>query len=90
MEPDISGYCVQITAEFENEISLPSTCGISMTRFNASLPYESVCYTYSFTVYAVNIVGNGRESNIFYNENETSMLRKCGDMPSIIKELLLS
>ena len=77
MDDDISGYCVQITAEFENEIPLVSTCGINMTRFNASLPYESVCYTYTFTVYAENIVGNGRESNIFYTENETSNVATC-------------
>ena len=74
VEPDICGYCVEISAEFEDEI--PSSCEIMMPHFNFTLPYKSVCYTYNFTVYALNVVGNGTRRNKLHYKNETSMLNE--------------
>lgn len=76
VEPDIAEYCIDIDAEdvYEENPSLPS-CGINEPGYNITLPYESVCYTYIIAVYAVNLVGNGEQSNRMYNEDQTSRLR---------------
>ena len=57
VNPDVT-YCVGVVNS-TSSLTLHSQCGITETVFNYTLPHDSVCHMYMFTVTPVNVVGNG-------------------------------
>ena len=60
VDPDIEGYCVDVISTTSSS-TLHSQCGINRTEFNYSLPVGIVCEDHTYTVTAVNVVGNGTQ-----------------------------
>ena len=54
---DIDGYCV---ATYRSNSLVNSECNIEETRYSYTLPPDSGCYIYNFTVTPVNVVGLGQ------------------------------
>ena len=69
VDPDIAGYCITITSTTSSS-TLNSQCGINKTDFHYTLPPESACHIYNFTIAPVNIVGNGTSAEIMYSRAE--------------------
>ena len=63
MDPDIEGYCVDVISTTSSS-TLHSQCGINRTEFNYSLPVGTVCEDHTYSVTAVNVVGNGTRARI--------------------------
>ena len=64
---DISGYCLSVV-NLTSSSTLFSQCGITETEYSYAIsPPEDVnCHAFSFTVTAVNIVGNGEPNTVVY------------------------
>ena len=69
VDPDIAGYCITITST-TSPSTLNSQCGINKTDFHYTLPPDSACHIYNFTIAPVNIVGNGTSAEIIYSRAE--------------------
>ena len=63
VDPDIEGYCVDVISTTSSS-TLHSQCGINRTEFNYSLPVGTVCEDHTYSVTAVNVVGNGTRATI--------------------------
>ena len=62
VDPDIEGYCVDVISTTSS--TLHSQCGINRTELNYSLPVGTVCEDHTYSVTAVNVVGNGTRETI--------------------------
>ena len=71
VDPDIT-YCVDVVNSASSSIVL-SECGITVTRFNFSIPIGRVCDNYTFTVTPVNGAGNGTAVTLGYSQDFSSM-----------------
>ncbi len=79
-DPDIAGYCVDVINSTFSE-TLLSECGIHGTEFIYPIsPINIGCDDYTFTVTAVNIVGNGTRSSLDY-----SMGLQCMNQSSLLE-----
>ena len=64
VDPDITGYCVDVTSHSNSTPTLHSQCGINVTEFNFDLSPDSGCHRYIATVKPVNVLGNGSLSSV--------------------------
>ena len=87
-DPDIRSYCVRIdggviftSATFE----LLSECGIMETEFQRTVGNLDGCYLYIVSVTAVNRVGNGTQSAVFYRGIEAGMYNSIADAAGNMK-----
>ena len=71
VNPDINGYCVEATLL---SLTVCSLCGINMNEFNYTLPPDSACHTYNFTVVPVNIIGNGTSATVLYSHAKKGII----------------
>ena len=78
MDPDISGYCVDVVNSTSSS-TLHSECGITETQFSYPIPPDSDCHVYTLAVTPVNIVGNGSEELTSYVGAEERMTAKLSD-----------
>ena len=56
VEGSVTGYCVDI---YRSNVLVNSECDIQETRYSYSLPPDSVCHIYNFTVTPVSQAGFG-------------------------------
>ena len=70
-DPDIIGYCVNIT-DLNSSETLLSQCGITDTEFYFDMPsdFNAGCIEYAFAVSAMNIAGAGIPSTTVYNASK--------------------
>lgn len=78
-DPDIRSYCVRIDVGViftSGTFELHSACGILDTKFQHPFGNLDGCYLYIVSVAAVNRVGNGTQSAVFYRGTEAGMPKK--------------
>ena len=63
VDPDIEGYCVDITLPTSSSTPL-SQCGITDTHFSYPIAPDSGCHDYIFTIIPVNVLGNGTSAAV--------------------------
>lgn len=68
VDPDIEGYCVDITFSY----TLLSQCGITDVSFSYTIPPDDGCHDYMFTVTPVNILGNGTQAVVTLSQGISS------------------
>lgn len=76
VSPDISSYCLDVV-NLTSSTTIYSECDISDTEFVYPEPPDNDCHVYGFTVTAINVVGSGEESTVFYRRLEQSMFLTC-------------
>ena len=80
VNPDISGYCVDVDAvNFTSSSRVHSECfSDNTTTFEYPKPPADGCYIYNFTVTAMNLVGNGTQDTV--SHTNTSKLSNYMDL----------
>ena len=73
VDPDITGYCINIIST-TSLLNLNSQCGINVTEFHYTLPPDSACHIYNFTIVPVNIVGNGTADTRMYSQADEGIV----------------
>ena len=76
MDPDITGYCVDVINS-TSSVTLHSQCGIIEALFSYPMPENTNCSVVEFIVIPLNIVGQGESAAGSYIEVRSSRSHHC-------------
>ena len=76
VDPDITGYCVEVLNLFPHTEVIYSECGFNVTEFSYPIPPDAGCNIYVFSVTPVNIVGMGEAATTppYYRPLDTGII----------------